>query len=134
MSELAAGSGDRIGEIYAAHAWGRLRMARGEYAEARRTLSAGLAAAREANDRLMQVRILIDLAELALEHDGRHRVGLDLAEIAVAESRSLGHPLLNARALDRLGRLREAAGDHAAAEAAWREAHQVFARVGSPDR
>jgi DNA-binding SARP family transcriptional activator len=129
LSDLSVASEDRIGQIYAAHAWGSLYLASGRHAEARQRLSAGLAAAREANDRLMQARILIDLAELALG-DADHDTAAGFTETAVELARSINSPLLHARALDRLGRVRTAAGDQAAARDARRQGHEVLTRIG----
>jgi hypothetical protein len=101
--------------------------------EAGNTLSEGLKDARKTQDRVMQARILIDLAELALKHVDTYRSGVDIAETAVDLGSSLNYPLLYARALDRLGRLREALGDHACAHEAWLEARETFIRISSPE-
>ncbi|PRX69608.1 DNA-binding SARP family transcriptional activator [Nonomuraea fuscirosea] len=114
------------GSLYAAHARGRLLLARGDHSEAGWQLSAGLEAARGHDDVLMQVRILLALSDL---HAGQVE-GIRHAEQALGLARDMNDAVNTARALDRLARLRAAAGDHDAAARAGREAAAIRARIG----
>lgn len=101
---------DRIGAIYACHARGSLARARRNLAAARSEFEAGLRAACEIRDPLMQVRLLISLGELC-QTEARHREAIGLLTEAAAVSEARGFVLQRARALQRLDDMRTVAGD-----------------------
>ncbi|WP_164555748.1 MULTISPECIES: AfsR/SARP family transcriptional regulator [unclassified Streptomyces] len=120
------------GPFYLAHAWGCLHLTRGEYAEARRRLLEALDLARTMDDPMFQTRVLADLLDLRLYdvRDGRAlRAALDRAEHAVGVARGIHYPYLLAGVLEKTARLREAAGETAAARELDEEAAAVRARV-----
>lgn len=77
------------------------------------------------------------IALLALgwaEHtDGRAEVARQTLERSLAFWRSAGVPPLIARATDRLGAVYRSLGEESLAQARWREAAEIFRRIGSPD-
>jgi DNA-binding SARP family transcriptional activator len=128
LSEFVRTAGDEIGAVYACHARGRLARAMGDAAVTRREFEAGLAAAREIHDPLMQVRFLTDLGELCLAGGQQHAAAGLLAE-AVTTGECLDFPLSRARPLRLLGDARAATGDLDGARAAWHEADAIFAAI-----
>ena len=131
FTELATHVGDigPSGEFYAAHAWGCLHLARGEYADARDRLRAALEIAGDIHDPLFETRVLVDLLDPVL-HD-RHDLpaAIELGEHAVAVARGIDYPYLLAGVLDKLARLHAEAGDDTAAGRTTREAAAVRARI-----
>ncbi|WP_329247326.1 NB-ARC domain-containing protein [Actinoallomurus sp. NBC_01490] len=120
--------GSPTAEVYAHYSRGLLDAARGERDPARERLESALNIAREIEDPLMQVRVLCTLGDL---HPSRETAALYLYEAAeIAEE--LRMPLWQALAAEALGRLHTERGDHDAARAAWRYAHDLFVRIGSP--
>ncbi|MFI1223809.1 MULTISPECIES: AfsR/SARP family transcriptional regulator [unclassified Streptomyces] len=102
------------GAFYTAHAWGCLHLARGEYAQARRRLLEGLEVARALHDPMFESRVLIDLLDARLyeRHDLPAAIGR--GEQAIAVARGINYPYLLAGLLEKLARLRAAAGDRTA--------------------
>jgi DNA-binding SARP family transcriptional activator/tetratricopeptide (TPR) repeat protein len=131
LSALVRMLDDQIGAAYACHARGRLARAMEDLTAARLEFQAGLNAAREIRDPLMQVRILISLGELS-QAEGKHDEAVGLLTEAVAISEGLRMPLPRARALLRLGDARAAVGDVAGARAAREEAAAITAKLDSP--
>jgi DNA-binding SARP family transcriptional activator len=131
LSALVRMLDDQIGAAYACHARGRLARAMEDLTAARLEFQAGLNAAREIRDPLMQVRILTSLGELS-QAEGKHDEAVGLLTEAIAISEDLRMPLPRARALLRLGDARAAAGDVAGARAAREEAAAIAAKMDFP--
>ncbi|NEB37935.1 BTAD domain-containing putative transcriptional regulator [Streptomyces sp. SID14515] len=119
LTECARGIGVS-GPFYIAHAWGCLHLARGEYAEARSRLLEGVEVARALHDPMFETRVLVDLLDARLyelpdDHDGHGPHDLAAAivqgEHAVEVARGIDYPYLLAGVLEKLARLRAAAGD-----------------------
>lgn len=105
---LADASDDRIGQVYGAHARGCLHRARGEYGAARRALTGGLEMSRHIGDRLMQLRILCDLIDVAIEDGDDSGAAPVLAEDAATLNRKLDYAPLRPRVLRQARLLRSA--------------------------
>lgn len=131
FTELSTYAGDigPSGGFYAAHAWGCLHLARGEYADARRRFLEGVEVARALNDPMFEIRVLVDLLDPGL-HD-RHDLpaAISQGEHAVEVARGINYPYLLAGVLDKLARLHAATGDDAAADRLAREAAAVGAKI-----
>ncbi|MFI1930551.1 AfsR/SARP family transcriptional regulator [Streptomyces sp. NPDC020330] len=114
LNECARSIGSS-GPFYTAHAWGCLHLARGEYPEARHRLLEGVGIARALHDPMFETRVLIDLLDARLygPHDLPAAIGR--GERAVEVARGIDYPYLLAGVLEKLARLRAAAGDAAAA-------------------
>ncbi|WKN16177.1 winged helix-turn-helix domain-containing protein [Streptomyces sp. JUS-F4] len=123
LTECARGIG-ASGPFYTAHAWGCLHLARGEFAEARsRRLLEGVEVARALHDPMFETRVLVDLLDARLYelHDGQDAqdghdapalaAAIVQGEHAVAVARGIDYPYLLAGVLEKLARLRAAAGD-----------------------
>ncbi|MFD3486088.1 BTAD domain-containing putative transcriptional regulator [Streptomyces sp. NPDC058665] len=120
------------GAFYTAHAWGCLHLARGEYADARRRLLEGVEFARTTHDPMFEARVLVDLLDLRLydPHDGRDlRAAIERGVHAVEVARGIDYPYLLAGVLEKLARLRSAAGDESAARKLADEVAAVRARI-----
>ncbi|MFJ6609999.1 BTAD domain-containing putative transcriptional regulator [Streptomyces sp. NPDC091289] len=104
------------GAFYTAHAWGCLHLARGEYAAARRRLLEGVEVARTLHDPMFETRVFVDLLDARLY--GLHELPavISQGEHAVGVARGIDYPYLLAGVLDKLARLRAAAGDTAVAK------------------
>lgn len=115
LTECARGIGVS-GPFYTAHAWGCLHLARGEYAEARSRLLEGVGIARTLHDPMFETRVLIDLLDVRLY--GLHELpaAISQGEHAVEVARGIHYPYLLAGVLEKLARLRAAAGEAAVAE------------------
>lgn len=123
------------GRFYTAHAWGRLHLARGEHAEARRWLGDALDVARALHDPMFETRVLIDLLDPGL-YD-RHGLpdAISLGEHAIEVAQGIDYPYLLAGVLEKLAQLHAAAGDDTAAGRRSREAADVRGgRAHSPVR
>ncbi|PSK87466.1 DNA-binding SARP family transcriptional activator [Murinocardiopsis flavida] len=118
FTELAAYAGDigASGEFYTAHAWGCLHLARGEHADARRRLLEGVEVARALHDPMFETRVLVDLLDPRLYDAHALHAAIRQGEHAVEVARGIDYPYLLAGVLDRLARLKAAAGDDAAAD------------------
>ncbi|MGY5068588.1 AfsR/SARP family transcriptional regulator [Streptomyces griseus] len=122
LTECARGIG-ASGPFYTAHAWGCLHLARGEFAEARSRLLEGVEVARALHDPMFETRVLVDLLDARLYelHDGQDAqdghdapalaAAIVQGEHAVAVARGIDYPYLLAGVLEKLARLRAAAGD-----------------------
>ncbi|WP_069737641.1 BTAD domain-containing putative transcriptional regulator [Streptomyces sp. EN27] len=124
LAECARGIG-ASGPFYTAHAWGCLHLARGEYAEARSRLLEGVEVARALHDPMFETRVLVDLLDVRLHvlpdaHDGHDAhdlaAAITQAEHAVEVARGIDYPYLLAGVLEKLARLRAAAGDSGVAK------------------
>lgn len=114
LTECARGIG-ASGPFYTAHAWGCLHLARGEYAEARSRLLEGVEVARALHDPMFETRVLVDLLDARLYGlpDAAHDLAAAIVrgEHAVEVARGIDYPYLLAGVLEKLARLRAAAGD-----------------------
>ncbi|MFC9477919.1 AfsR/SARP family transcriptional regulator [Streptomyces griseus] len=125
LTECARGIG-ASGPFYTAHAWGCLHLARGEFAEARSRLLEGVEVARALHDPMFETRVLVDLLDARLYelHDGQDAqdaqdghgapalaAAIVQGEHAVEVARGIDYPYLLAGVLEKLARLRAAAGD-----------------------
>jgi DNA-binding SARP family transcriptional activator/tetratricopeptide (TPR) repeat protein len=128
LSELIRTLEDQIGEVYACHARGAVARAGEDLAAARAEFLAGLTAAGEMRDRLMQVRILTGLGELS-QTEGKHDEAARLLTEAVTISEDIDMPFARTQALLRLGDAHAAMGDVAGARAAREEASAIAARI-----
>ncbi|UUU21910.1 tetratricopeptide repeat protein [Streptomyces sp. DSM 40750] len=117
FTELTAYARDvgSSGAFCTAHAWGCLHLARGEYADARRRLLEGVEVARALHDPMFETRVLIDLLDPRLYDRRDLRVEIGQGEHVVEVARDIDYPYLLAGVLERLARLRAAAGDDTAA-------------------
>ncbi|UUU35838.1 NB-ARC domain-containing protein [Streptomyces sp. CA-210063] len=131
FTELTAYARDvgSSGAFYTAHAWGCLHLARGEYADARRRLLEGVEVARALHDPMFETRVLIDLLDPRLYDRHDLRVAIGQGEHAVEVARGIDYPYLLAGVLERLARLRAAAGDDTAARHLADEAAAVRAKI-----
>lgn len=128
LSQLVRALDDQMGAVYACHARGALARSRGDLAAARVEFGAGLDAAREFRDPLMQVRLLTSLGELG-QAEGKHDEAVTLLTEAVAISETSGIVLPRSRALGQLADARAATGDAEGARAAGQEAAAVAAKM-----
>ncbi|MFF7010794.1 BTAD domain-containing putative transcriptional regulator [Streptomyces fimicarius] len=125
LTECARGIG-ASGPFYTAHAWGCLHLARGEFAEARSRLLEGVEVARALHDPMFETRVLVDLLDARLYelHDGQDAqdaqdghdapalaAAIVQGEHAVEVARGIDYPYLLAGVLEKLARLRAAAGE-----------------------
>ncbi|MFI6553879.1 BTAD domain-containing putative transcriptional regulator [Streptomyces griseus] len=125
LTECARGIG-ASGPFYTAHAWGCLHLARGEFTEARSRLLEGVEVARALHDPMFETRVLVDLLDARLYelHDGQDAqdaqdghdapalaAAIVQGEHAVEVARGIDYPYLLAGVLEKLARLRAAAGD-----------------------
>ncbi|MFG3407562.1 BTAD domain-containing putative transcriptional regulator [Streptomyces sp. NPDC048142] len=110
LTEYARSIGSS-GAFYTAHAWGCLHLARGEYAEARRLLLEGVEVARALHDPMFETRVLIDLLDARLHDPDDLPAAIGQGEHAVGVARGIDYPYLLAGVLEKLARLRAAAGD-----------------------
>jgi DNA-binding SARP family transcriptional activator/tetratricopeptide (TPR) repeat protein len=122
---LTRETGDVIGQAYAlaglGSAWRRL----GDFAAAERELVLALAVTDNTEDRLIRVRVLLAVAELDYVSD-RSNVALARIDEALSLLQELGSAeVLQAHALELLGRLHERAGRASVAEHAWRSAAEL---------
>ncbi|MGX1502036.1 UNVERIFIED_CONTAM: DNA-binding SARP family transcriptional activator [Streptomyces graminofaciens] len=131
FAELTAYASDigPSGAFYLAHAWGCLHLARGEYADARRRLLEGVEVARALHDPMFETRVLIDLLDLHLHDRQDPQAAIAQGEHAVEVARRIDYPYLLAGVLDRLARLRAAAGDDSAARNLADEAAAVASTI-----
>ncbi|MEU2447449.1 BTAD domain-containing putative transcriptional regulator [Streptomyces althioticus] len=121
------------GPFYLAHARGCLRLARGEYGEARQRLLEALELARSLDDPMFETRVLVDLLDVRLYdvRDPRElRAAAERAEHAVEVARGIHYPYLLAGVLEKAAALREAVGETVVARELAGEAAAVRARVG----
>ncbi len=118
-------SADTIGQAYALAGLGTARRKLGDLAPAETALAEALDLADNAGDRLLQGRVLINLAELDFVK-GRSNLSLARADDAMRVLRELGAAgVWQARALELLGRLHERAGRPSIAEQAWLSATEL---------
>jgi DNA-binding SARP family transcriptional activator len=117
------------GTFYIAHAWGCLHLARGEYAEARRRLLEGVEVARTLHDPMFETRVLIDLLDARLYDSHELPAAISQGEHAVELARHIHYPYLIAGVLEKLARLRAAAGDLTVAQRLADEAAVVRATI-----
>ncbi|MBB4908658.1 AfsR/SARP family transcriptional regulator [Actinophytocola algeriensis] len=117
------------GDFYAAHAWGCLHLARGEYADARRRLLEGVEIARGLHDPLFEARVLVELLDLHLRDGDDLPAAISLGEHAVGVARGINYPYLLAGILDKLARLHTATGDDTAADRLAGEAATLYAGI-----
>jgi hypothetical protein len=107
---LARESGDIVGEAFALASLGNARRMLGDFAGAEDVLSAALALAGHADNRLIHGRSLLGLAELHLAEDEEH-AALARVEEAIAVFHEHGAKgVWPARALELLGRIHERVG------------------------
>ncbi|WP_192806675.1 AfsR/SARP family transcriptional regulator [Streptomyces arboris] len=99
------------GAFYIAHAWGCLHLARGERAEARRRLLEGVEVARTLHDPMFETRVFVDLLDTRLYDRHELPAAISQGEHAVDVARGIDYPYLLAGVLEKLARLRAAAGD-----------------------
>lgn len=104
------------GAFYTAHAWGCLHLARGEYAEARRRLLEGVEVARTLHDPMFETRVLVELLDARLYDLHELPAAISQGEHAVELARGIHYPYLLAGVLEKLARLRAAAGDATVAQ------------------
>ena len=131
FAELAVHAEDIGGSsgFYAAHAWGCLHLARGEYSQARQRLSEALEIARTLQDPMFETRVLIDLLETGLRDRQDLGASIGLGEHAAGLARGIDYPYLLAGVLERLARLHTVVGDDASAGRVSREAAAARARI-----
>jgi DNA-binding SARP family transcriptional activator/tetratricopeptide (TPR) repeat protein len=123
-------AGDVVGEAFALASMGNARRMLGDFAGAEAALRAALDLAGRAGNRLIRGRSLLGLAELHLVRD-EGLVALARAEEAIAVLREYGaEGVLQARALELLGRIHDLAGRPGIAVHAWQAAAQL---AGSTD-
>ncbi|GAB3450756.1 AfsR/SARP family transcriptional regulator [Actinophytocola sediminis] len=119
----------RSGGFYAAHAWGCLRLAMGEFADARASLVEGVELARALHDPMFEIRVLVDLLDPALYDRAELPAAISQGEQAVEVARGIDYPYLLAGVLDKLARLHAADGDEDAADRLAGEAADVRAKI-----
>ncbi|QFU86972.1 BTAD domain-containing putative transcriptional regulator [Amycolatopsis sp. YIM 10] len=128
LTEFAGDIGPS-GGFYTAHAWGCFHLARGEYAEARRSLRVGVEIARALHDPMFETRVFVDLLDPRLYDRHELPAAIGEGEHAVEVARGIEYPYLLAGVLEKLARLRAAAGDAAASARLADEAAAVGAKV-----
>ena len=121
--------GDRLMIAYTTQALAKARLRRGD-ASTGPALRDGLAVCNEMQDSFGQALITRTLGELELAQ-GRPAAAKELLEHALHWWDALSLPLWRARTLRDLSVALAAAGDPAAADAAWAEASAIFGRHGS---
>jgi DNA-binding SARP family transcriptional activator/tetratricopeptide (TPR) repeat protein len=121
--------GDRLMIAYTTQALAKARLRRGDVSTGP-ALRDGLAVCNEMQDSFGQALITRTLGELELAQ-GRPAAAKELLEHALHWWDALSLPLWRARTLRDLSVAHAAAGDPAAADAAWAEASAIFGRHGS---
>lgn len=117
------------GTFYLAHARGCLHLARCEYADARRRLHEGVEVARALHDPMFETRVLVDLLDPRLYDGHELQAAIGQGEHAVDVARRIDYPYLLAGVLEKLARLRAAAGDDTAARTLADEAAAARAKI-----
>lgn len=124
--------GDRGGEGSALGTLGALYRHTRQYAEAIDHLHRALAFSRETGEHALETETLNTLGE-TLADMGQYVAALDRHRAALARGERSGDRYEQARALDGMARAHHATGERASARRLWRQALEIYLRLGVPE-